>query len=1548
MKTFLTLVLLSLGIANAETKPNVLFLAVDDMNDWIGCLDGTAPTIRPRAITPNIDKLAARGVNFTNAHTAGVFCAPSRAAIFSGQFASTTGCYTSAHYFVNRPETEALQTSFAKGGYTTLGAGKLFHHPTGAIDQRDWTEFFLRTERQRERGWPLDSWSEETPFPTNFPASIYNQGRKVTGGLFLEWGAVPEGKEEQMADTMRVNWAVDQLKKKHDKPFFLACGIYAPHFPNYCPQKYFDLYNPEEIVLPPYKENDLDDLPEKMRKKKIARRNQHHRGLEELDAIDDAIHGYLACISYADAMMGRVLDALETSPYYDNTIVVLWSDHGYHHGEKGDWGKHTLWERTSNVPFIWAGPGVAEGAKTDVTVSLIDMYPTLAEMCELPPPAQKLEGTSIAKTLNDPSSATDRDIFLPYMEPGEYAIINRDWRYIRYGEDGEELYDLKNDPNEWTNLAGGSEHSDLKKEMQQLAPATFAPHEEKLNSRKDLVVEEDTFRWKKGAGNANPKSGYVPQSTTKNPKAAHRGNSSKNLVIDSSFEFTGKMKSPWKYPKDSFKISPAKKTDGAHSLQSGKGIERGVAARQNIAIPSNHPFEVSYHIYFQPGSKGNVVFDTLDRFDETAQVVMDAKKSGEWLSFTRQFNSGEHEDVTLRFFPGQDFSGGFYVDEVSLIDTSEKEEVEHASTSPASGKNILFIVCDDLNTHVSPSGYDPISTPNLAAFAKESMTFNRAFCQYPVCGPSRASFLNGLYPESSGVIDNKADIRTTRPGTVSMPQFFKESGYWTGSVGKVFHSPRHEHGEVAWDEFHRFENDELPVVTEARKKFEAESGSVEEGKNRKAWKALEKQAKSKLDAQTPPGYGPSGLTDAQHKDGKNAHQVATWLREKPNGDKPFFIACGIQKPHVPFLAPDKYFDQYPRESLVYSPDRPTLWDSLPKMAISGRFKEFGFELGVEKDSLRREYMQAYHACISFIDAQIGVVLETLKEEGLAEDTVVIFTSDHGYHLGDHFLWGKVTLFDIGAKVPFIVNAPGITKAGTTSEAMVELIDIYPTLADLSGLKKPGHLQGTSLVPLLNHPERNGKKEYAYSVVSRGQKLGYALRNQRWRYALWPDGEELYNLTQDPEEKNNLANKENQSDRLEEFRAALEEKRSEAADHRESYKAGSTHHVDASTLTGKIMCGYQGWFNCEGDGAELGWTHWAKNRKEMPGPGNVTVDLWPDVSEYHSDELFPTAFKRSDGSTAQIFSSHNEKTVKRHFKWMQEYGIDGAFLQRFANGLNGDKTRSHKDAVLSHVRNGAKETGRAFALMYDLSGLKKGETAVVNEDWQSLKALNVTEDATYLHHEGKPLVAVWGVGFNDDRDYTLQECRELIEFLKAEGCAVMLGIPYWWREGGRDSIKDPERLDVMALADVLSPWNVGRYRAIEQVNREAEENWRADLKWCNEHEIDFLPVTFPGFSWHNLDGDDLASIPREKGKFLWSQFSAAKKAKCEMIYVAMFDEVDEGTAIFKCTNDVPASEGVSLLGMEGLASDYYLRLVGAGGKLLRGEIENTEKIPSLIN
>ncbi|PNY33929.1 xylosidase/arabinosidase [Rhodopirellula baltica] len=375
-------------------------------------------------------------------------------------------------------------------------------------------------------------------------------------------------------------------------------------------------------------------------------------------------------------------------------------------------------------------------------------------------------------------------------------------------------------------------------------------------------------------------------------------------------------------------------------------------------------------------------------------------------------------------------------------------------------------------------------------------------------------------------------------------------------------------------------------------------------------------------------------------------------------------------------------------------------------------------------------------------------------------------------------------------------------------------------------------------------------------------------------------------------------------------------------------------VDASTLTGKVMVGYQGWFNCEGDGANLGWKHWAR-RRGAPGPNNITVDLWPDISEFDADELYATDFKNSDGTAATIFSSYNRKTVMRHFAWMKDYAIDGAFVQRFANQLGDRRLHNHVDVVLSHVREGAKQSGRAYAVMYDLSGLRAGEVKRVAEDWKQLQnELKITEDTSYLHHEGKPLVSVWGVGFSDNRPYTVRECLELVQTLKDAGCAVMLGVPSYWREGDRDAVNDPVLHETIKLADVVSPWTIGRYQSPQQAERHAERVWRADREWLEKEGVDFLPVAFPGFSWFNLHGGKLDQIPRLKGEFYWSQIAAAKSVGCSMLYVAMFDEVDEATAIFKCTNNPPVDQSPQFITYEGLPSDHYLKMTGRASELFR--------------
>jgi hypothetical protein len=384
-----------------------------------------------------------------------------------------------------------------------------------------------------------------------------------------------------------------------------------------------------------------------------------------------------------------------------------------------------------------------------------------------------------------------------------------------------------------------------------------------------------------------------------------------------------------------------------------------------------------------------------------------------------------------------------------------------------------------------------------------------------------------------------------------------------------------------------------------------------------------------------------------------------------------------------------------------------------------------------------------------------------------------------------------------------------------------------------------------------------------------------------------------------------------------------------------------------------MAGYQGWFNAEGDGGQRGYNHWTHGGVR-PAPGKVRIDMWPDLTDFPAAERFPTDLVHADGRRAEVFSSYVRPTVVRHFAWMREHGIDGVFLQRFINSLTRGNSLAVNNAVLENVRAGARQHGRVYALMYDLSSLAPGKADVLINDWKKLlRDTKLTSDPAYLRHRGKPLLALWGCGFKDDEKPrpSLEDWRKILTFLKHDkesgGLALMIGVPSFWRTQTRDCVPDPVMLELAQMADVISPWTPGRYRTPETAITHAATVWQPDVAWCRERNIDFLPVAFPGFSWHNMKGAPLDAIPRLQGRFFWSQVAAAKRAGADMLYVAMFDEVDEGTAIFKVTNQPPVGPGenVKFVTYEGLPSDHYLRLTGLAGKVIRGTLPVTDEPPA---
>ncbi len=381
-------------------------------------------------------------------------------------------------------------------------------------------------------------------------------------------------------------------------------------------------------------------------------------------------------------------------------------------------------------------------------------------------------------------------------------------------------------------------------------------------------------------------------------------------------------------------------------------------------------------------------------------------------------------------------------------------------------------------------------------------------------------------------------------------------------------------------------------------------------------------------------------------------------------------------------------------------------------------------------------------------------------------------------------------------------------------------------------------------------------------------------------------------------------------------------------------------VDRSTVNGKVMAGYQGWFRAPGDGSGRGWVHWGG-----PGgfrPGSTSVDMWPDVSELDHDEKYATAFRHADGSTAYVFSSMNKKTVVRHFAWMKEAGIDGVFLQRFFAYLSDPIHVYGGYRVIENVREGANTHGRTWAMMYDFSGCRGDEEAfeVFKTEWMRLvdhmKIGRDPNDKAYQHHNGKPLVSLWGLFENRPNmpDFFLK----VIDFLQNDpnygGYSVKIGIENNWRTG--ESPEYDKIRKAVAKADIVSPWTPGRYRDLESAERFIRTRHIPDMEWANQNDVDFMPVLFPGFSWGNLKGTGFNAIPRLQGHFFWRQVYENINAGAQMIYLAMFDEVDEGTAFFKVSNDPPVGES-PFLGYEGLPSDHYMWLAGKARKALNQQI-----------
>jgi hypothetical protein len=391
--------------------------------------------------------------------------------------------------------------------------------------------------------------------------------------------------------------------------------------------------------------------------------------------------------------------------------------------------------------------------------------------------------------------------------------------------------------------------------------------------------------------------------------------------------------------------------------------------------------------------------------------------------------------------------------------------------------------------------------------------------------------------------------------------------------------------------------------------------------------------------------------------------------------------------------------------------------------------------------------------------------------------------------------------------------------------------------------------------------------------------------------------------------------------------------------------------------GLIMAGYQGWFRAQGDGS--GSSHYAYGNQDHSG-----IDMWPDVSEY--EKTYTTPFKLANGRVARFFSSADKSTIDLHFSWMEQYGVDGVFMQRFfGTAKNKDKQSDKANFIMQNAMQAASKYKRAIAVMYDLSGMAASgeDCSAIIEDWKylvdQLRVTNQEGAQTYLHFNGKPLIAIWGAGF-PDRSYNIRNIglQRLIDFLKNDpvygGCAVMIGVPNSWRTLNKDCNPDTYLHELIKQCDIVLPWSVQRYSPLLHNDLDRyRDDVMDDMKWCKDNKIDYVPCVYPGFSWHNLSRhefpDDIkpvASIPRMGGRFYWNMLSTAISAGANMLYVAMFDEVNEGTAIFKVTDNPPVSTNpqTAFAGLDGKPSDYYLWLTGRAGKILKHETILDFKLP----
>ncbi|MBB6460454.1 sulfatase-like hydrolase/transferase [Flammeovirga kamogawensis] len=1017
--------------------------------------------------------------------------------------------------------------------------------------------------------------------------------------------------------------------------------------------------------------------------------------------------------------------------------------------------------------------------------------------------------------------------------------------------------------------------------------------------------------------------------------------------------------------------------------------------------------------------------------------------------------------------------------------------------------NLLFIITDQQRFDaIGKAGeFDFLQTPTMDKLADEGAYFTNAYTPCAVCAPARTVILTGQTVENNGV--RKNDFAYNDPNEEnyceqpSFDQVLIEKGYYGEYIGK-YHSPIHlaeGYSEFGYDtnasniytlqdkkEYNNLlksyanENgikiDEDDLLSSFFKNFytpDPIDSRYQKGEDFKR----EDANGNLLNRTQPDEHGKLNLPQELSLTNFQTQKVRAALERASQQEKPFNITISYFFPHAPMLPTAQWYQMYPLEDM---PMPESIHDNMANSPYINSNKRT--IMPEYSDPNKVKYMMSnYFGLISEIDHYLGSILEDLEDYGMDENTLIIFTSDHGEMLGGHGMREKNVFFEESAHIPLIIWHPGKIKP-TKVESPVSLIDLYPTIMDYLDIDTEQR-DGNSLRGVI---EKNETRDYAVT------EWDYNGNNQPNYMVITDDGwklitsyneknstlDALYNLNDDPHEMINLLGSnpdrfsyKAQVDRLQKYLVEwLEDKSSartsiiknkvllssssasfisqtvphtltsnakqevyitfqnrsnetweindkfvlenntntawvgtksitldksiaplqshtfsfeitapsknglydfqwklknqssswgEVLSPKMTLSVGNVSEED-NQLSYKMMMGYQGWFLAKGDNSGFDkWKHWFTSSDNSTAD-DLGFDYYPDMSEY--TDTYPIDMTMSNGEAATVFSSHDLSTTQKHFEWMKNYGIYGVYLQRFLNPLSDQRMFKVRNDILDNVKTAAVTHDRHFAVMYDLSGVAD-DGELFNKlitDWEYIvDEHKILEQQEYVLQNGKPVIGLWGVGFKD-RGLKVETFQKIIDYFHKDAdpkyqAYIVGGVPDGWRTLSRSSATEQGWADIYRQLDMLSPWSVGRYNNDASMDKWNQEYIQPDLEECNTQNIDYMPVVWPGFSWLNIKQGGLNQIPRNGGEFYWKQVYNALEAGNRFLYVAMFDEVDEGTAMFKMVvkkEDLPveAQERIVTLDMDGYPceNDWYLRLAGASQKMLEGKIDLSSHIP----